>query len=298
MTGSPAPLLVVHAVALLEEPQMGARALALIEAGAQLAPLEKRDGFVAVNGPGGALGFVPAAACAPLAHQDLSIIRVSQPVMFYRAPIPGGQFVAGVPDAGGDPLAAGEEVRLLARDGDMLLVQRASGPVGYVRGYDTNAPALLKDTPAHLAVVNPTRLLGISDAGRRRLMVLPEDILLRLGRDRNFLLVQREDGRVGFVPALLGGEETVAGGFDLSMAVLGFAWMMLNWSGIAVAIDQFGLTVGGLGGLAGLLLVLGLVAALWFASPRPALARPFGVGILLTYGLLHLLSAGSLTLWH
>ncbi len=276
---------------------MGARVLALIEAGTQIAPLERRDGFVAVAGPGGARGFVPAAACAPLAQQDPGVIRLSQPVMFYRAPAPGRQFIASEAAPAGGALAPGDVLRLLARDGDMLLVQRASGQVGYVHGHDTDMPTLLGETPARLAVARPAFLLGISDAGRRRLMVQPEDTLLRLGRDRNFLLVQREDGRVGFVPALLGDEEVAKGGTRLSMAGLGFAWMMLNWTGIAAAIDGLGLVVGSLGGPAGLLLTLGLVAALWFASPRPALARPFGVGILLAYGLLHLFSEGSLTLW-
>ncbi|GAB4188834.1 MAG: hypothetical protein OHK0022_00930 [Roseiflexaceae bacterium] len=296
MSQEAAPLRVIHAVALLEEPQMGARVLALIEAGAQITPLEQRDGFVTTRSPSGAKGFVPAAACAPLAQEPPSPIRVSQPVMFYRAPLPGRQF--GISDEGTDTtLPAGEALRVLARDQDMLLVQRASGPIGYVRLSDTTQPADATDTPAQLVLVKPARLLSVSEAGRRRHMLLPEDPLLRLGRDRNFLLVQREDGRIGFVPALLGGESDQADSFDLSMLGLGFGWMMLNWNGVAVVFGQIGLVNSTLAGAIGLLLVLCLVAALWFNSPRPALARPFAAGILCTYGLLHLISNGTTTLW-
>jgi hypothetical protein len=131
--------------------------------------------------------------------------------------------------------------------------------------------------------------------------VSPSETLLLLGRDGRFALVQRDDGRVGFVPSVLLGQVAVdtllpLGPVDLGWITIGGIWGLVNWGGLLALISQlFGdLIFGPYVGLAALAAVVGV---LWFVARRRVPARSFAVGLLLAYAFLHLASGGRTTLW-
>lgn len=84
-------VVVVHAVMLLAEPMFGAAALALLPSGTTLAPTQDSGGFLRVQHDE-QLGYLPAAACSPLAvgsSTQLLPTQVGQEVWLYAAPLPG-----------------------------------------------------------------------------------------------------------------------------------------------------------------------------------------------------------------
>src|SRR6185295_11898278 len=86
---------VAHPMLLLAEPAFGARALTFLESGERLRQLGSKDGFLHVQRDGGPSGYLPAAACAPLAAEAPQgahpITHVFQSVMLYQRPVPGSQ---------------------------------------------------------------------------------------------------------------------------------------------------------------------------------------------------------------
>lgn len=222
-------IVVVHPMALLATPAVGGIVRGFVAAGDCLLAGQQEAGFVEVELPTGQRGFVPRAACGPLAlnaAHSVSEVRVAQPVSLYRQPIPGTQFV---------------------------------------------------DTPEH---------------ERNFWIILPEDRLLLLGRDQAFVLVQRADGRMGYVPAAICGIDNnnpdafiPLGPLDLGWIGLGGGWFMPNWLAVKGMVEQAALGLALPVRYLEIALILGIVASLWSLTPRPRAARSFAVGIIMTYAL-------------
>lgn len=132
---SPA-LVVVHPIALLAMPALGSAVRAFLDSGETLIAGQARDGFIEVQTPLGQRGFVPAAACTPLAvgtDENVSEISVGQPVVLYRNPVPGTQFAAdSAQDARWWMVLPKDPLMLLGRDQAFALVQWIDGEIGYI----------------------------------------------------------------------------------------------------------------------------------------------------------------------
>jgi hypothetical protein len=289
------PIVVAHATALLAEPTIGAHVLGIIEGGERLHSLLSTQGFLLVQNDNGRRGYVPAALCAPLALDATgdAVTHVVQPVSLYHNPSPGSQ-------ATHKWIIPPEELlEVVGPEGQFVPVQRPNGQRGYV-------PALLADrSPGHgaIRVRQPVSLYhSPMPGGQFSMMVAPEEPLLVLGKDDRFVLVQREDGQLGYVPVVLCGQAQSdmlfrAGPIDLGWVALGCFWTLLNWSGLVVLISAIFFIDAPLKPYAVLALLLGTTATLWFASRRRLVARSFAIGLLLCYAFLHLMSGGSATLW-
>lgn len=133
---NPPAMVVIHPIALLTTPALGATVRALLASGDRLIPTQARDGFVEVQTATGQHGFVPAAACTPLAigtAESVSDIKVAQPIALYRNPIPGTQFVVrSQQDARSWIILPEDQLVLLGRDQAFVLVQCIDGRIGYI----------------------------------------------------------------------------------------------------------------------------------------------------------------------
>lgn len=293
--GAAEAVVVVHATALLAAPALGADAVGLVEAEERLACLGRANGFFQVA-RGGRAGYVPAALCEPLAVRARGAhpsTRLVQPVALYTNPAPGYQ------SSQRWIVAPDEPVALIAPAGRFVLVQRASGQRGYV-------PAVLcrpADPSGVLRLRQAVSLYASPEPGAQFAHVLdPQETLLLLGRDERFVLVQREGGQLGYVPAVLCGDaapDTLikVGPLDLGWVFLGGGWSLLNGGALLALIQQAALLEPLWKPYLVLALLLGLAATFWLLAPRRTAARSFALGMLLCYGLMHLSSGGSLTLW-
>jgi hypothetical protein len=287
---------IVHATMILAEPSIGARALGILAGGEQVRSLLATKGFRLVQCHDGRQGYVPAALCAPLAltGADGAATHVIQPVSLYHNPSPGSQA------AHKWIIPPDEQLLVVGTGGSFVQIQRANGQRGYI-------PTILADrTPPSqdtIRVRQPVSLYHSPSPGSQyTMLVAPEETLLILGKDDRFVLVQREDGQLGYVPAVLCGqvESDVllkTGPIDLGWVIVGGSWALINWSGLAALIDASFFIDAPLKPYLGLAALLGIAAALWFASRRRLVARSFTVGLLLCYAFLHLVSGGSWTLW-
>lgn len=287
-------VVVAHTTALLAEPTIGAQALGIIDGGERLHSLLSTQGFLLVQNDNGRRGYVPAALCAPLALDTTAdaVTHVVQPVSLYHNPSPGSQ-------AAQKWIIPPEELlQVVGPEGQFVPVQRTNGQRGYV-------PTLLADrSPGHgaIRVSQPVSLYySPTPGGQFTMLVAPEEPLLVLGKDDRFVLIQREDGQIGYIPAVLCGQaqsDTIfkLGPIDLGWVALGGFWTLLNWSGLVVLISATFFIDAPLKPYAVLALLLATTAVLWFGSRRLA-ARSFAIGLLLCYAFLHLMSAGSATLW-
>ena len=86
------------------------------------------------------------------------------------------------------------------------------------------------------------------------------------------------------------------GPLDLCWMMAG-GWALLNWFALA-AVLQSALPKPAPWPFIGLTVILDVAMTRWFSSQRRRMARSFEAGILTCYALAHLLSGGTLTLWH
>jgi hypothetical protein len=220
---------VVHTMALLARPSLDAPARDIVWRDTVLVSSGVTAGFLQLTDRHGRHGYFPAAACLPHAvgSEDAPHhTQVVQPIMLYRQPQPGGQYVA-APDA---------------------------------------PPAIW--------------------------LVLPGDPLTLLGYEQSFVLIQRADGRVGYLPAQLctnGRQSQARRSFDLGSALLGAAWFgsqAFVLSGLLAGLELTSpLELWYLRAM----LVAALILLLWLASPRRVSARSFAVGIGSSYLLIELI---------
>ncbi len=282
---------------MLAEPTIGARALGILIGGEQVRSLLSTKGFLLVQSHDERQGYVPAALCAPLAvsnADDGAATHVIQPVSLYHNPLPGSQA------AHKWIIPPDEQLLVVEPAGSFVQIQRANGQRGYI-------PTILADRAAPnqgtIRVRQPVSLYHSPSPGSQyTMLVAPEETLLMLGKDDRFVLVQREDGQLGYVPAVLCGqvESDVlfkVGPIDLGWVIVGGGWALINWSGLAGLINASFFIDAPLKPYLGLAALLGTAAALWFASRRRLVARSFTIGLLLCYAFLHLVSGGSATLW-
>lgn len=110
-----------------------------------------------------------------------------------------------------------------------------------------------------------------------------------LGTDEAFVLVQRESGQLGYLPAVLCGVVSPdrgivpVGPIDLGWIFLGGVWLTPNWYTLQLLQRNLGLELVLQPYLVGTLLVLLIAAILLWWSPRPFLARSFALGIVSTH---------------
>lgn len=235
----PEPTVVLHPFALLAEPTLGAAPVSLAVSGERIVPLRLQTGFFAISYGDERIGYLPAAVCAPLAvgaPDSLPPLEIAQPIMLYRAPLPGAQYVS---DPGDERqpwlLPAGEQILLLGQDDRFVLMQRADGTVGYI-------PAAVCGNSAHL------KSYGLLNS------------------------------------------------VNLSCLVGGAFWSLLNWMSLnsmltaqvwADAVPRVYL---------GLVISLVLALVLWLRGSPYILARSFAVGVLAGYWLAHVFSDGRMIL--
>ncbi len=291
------PVTIVHAVALLAEPKLGSAAVALLESGEVVTQYAEMAGFWQVERDNGQRGFVPSAACAPQALQPPPLTHVKSQTRLYRRPALDHPLFHN-PDQWF--MVPAEPLLVLGKRGHHLLVQRADGQRGFV-------PTTICLPPQRRNGHNVTRvtqqltLYRVANTEGEPAIVTPEETLLLLGQTGEFTLVQRADGRIGYLPAAQQGAAVrdalmPVGPVDVGWIGLGCVWMLLNWVGVLFVVTQAALFVRGADGYASLAAVLGLVALLWFSRRRTA-SRSFAIGLLLAYALLHVLTSGSATGW-
>jgi hypothetical protein len=221
------------------------------------------------------------------------------------------------PKFGAPPLAllwSGDQIMSRGCVEGFLRVRRGDDQEGYVPAaicapHAAEAPASIHPTTY---VLQPVALYSHPLPGRQSapdlshspsmVLILPDESLLVLGSDDRFTLVQRSDGQLGYVPTVLCGTGVTTttllkiGPLDLGWMVIGGGWTLLNWFAVASILRSV-FAEPAPRPYAGLALVLGAAATLWFGSQRRRMARSFAAGILACYALLHALSDGTLTLW-
>jgi hypothetical protein len=298
-----ATVTLVHPIYLLAEPEFGSTVRMLLEGGASLSVRRAEAGFLYIQTNGAVAGYVPAAACAPLAAGaaagTLAATHVIQPVWLYRHPAPGSQFAA--------PwiVSPDETLMVIGREFQFIRVKRQNGQIGYIPELACGTIVAAGGPYPTTRLRQPVALYGTPAPGGQlsaEWIILPEETLLVLGGEQGFLLVQRDDGRLGFVPAALCGQPIPdqlfkAGPLDLGWIAIGGSWMCVNWIAVGGMLRQANLVGPALTPYIGVILLMGVVGCLWFGSRRRYVARSFAVGILLAYALLHFVSRGTLTLW-
>jgi hypothetical protein len=261
------------------------------------------EGFLHIQYDNGQEGFVPAAVCAPLATDAPTDVhpatQVTQPAWLHRRVPPAGYIVS--------PwiVSPQEALLVLGREKRFLQIQRPDGQIGYV-------PELLCEKvfqstygPQVTRVRQPIALYSYPAPGGQfsaDRIISPKEALLVLGGDSGFLLVQREDGRLGYVPAVLCGVATSdaifkVGPLDLGWMAIGVVWALPNLAVALLALGASGLVADGLRPYVGIAIALAVVATLWFGSRRRLAAHSFAIGLLLAYALIHIDSGGKLTFW-
>jgi hypothetical protein len=294
---------VVHSALLLAEPKFGSHALALLSSGDSVASNGYVEGFLRVPCGDGREGFLPAAVCEPLATKaDRGAhlaTQVFQPVWLHRRVPPGGYIASPWIVSPQEPLL------VLGREKKFLHIQRPDGQIGYV-------PELLCEKVVQPVGGQPaTRLRqpialysypapgGQFSSDR---IISPKEQLLVLGGDSDFLLVQREDGRIGYVPAALCGAAAPdailrAGPLDLGWMGIGIIWALPNLGILLLALRNTWLVDSALRPYVGIGIALAVAATFYFASRRRMASRSFALGVLLAYALIHTDSGGALTFW-
>ncbi len=302
MTDAAPAVTLTHPFALLAEPAFGAPVLALLVAGERLRTGTEDRGFVRVATSSGATGYVPAILCVTGESgnwpQPRDIHVVLQATLYHN-PQPGAQYGARWLVQPSEPLHILEDAGMFRK------IQRPNGQVGYVPATLCRTIATARGQPAACQLAQTVALYRTPTPGGQfesHWRLDPSEPLIELGRDNQFVLVQRENGELGYVPAALCGErdpEAIlpVGPIDIGWIVVGGGWGVINWSGAAAAIYRMNVLDAPLKPYLGLALVLGVAAALWLGSRKHLLARSFAIGVLLAYALLHFSSNGIITLW-
>lgn len=292
-----------HSLGLLAEPAFGAAVVALAYAGDRMRAGSSDNGFVLIETEVGARGYIPEVLCAPDAPQfngDPPAIRVVQPTSLYRSPTPGDQYGARWLVRPDEPLLVLEAAGMFRK------IQRPNGQVGYVPATLCRASYTPRGGPAVYRLVQTVALYSSPAPGGQyesRWQIDPGEQLLELGRDERFVLVQRENGELGYLPVALCGQAIVdsilpVGPIDLGWIAVGGGWGIVNWGGLALSLYRLEIVDAVLKPYIGLAVVLGVAAALWFGGRRRLVARSFAIGVLLAYALLHISGGGVFTLWN
>jgi len=152
------------------------------------------------------------------------------------------------------------------------------------------------DAPFHTEVVQPINLyrqpqpgsqyLTSPDASPMAWLVLPQDPLILLGYEQNFALIQRADGRVGYIPTQLC--TTVRPNqsrqsFDASSALLGIMWCVSQALILPSLLAQAQLTTLFELWYLRSMLITALFTLLWFAGSQRVSTRSFAIGIAAAY---------------
>lgn len=132
----PNQTIVVHSIALLDAPKLNAHPLALVSAGTELHPIATINGFLQVAHGEIERGYIPAAACMPLARGASGTpqeTQVVQAVSLYNAPTPGQHYITHPgPERRNWLLNTKEHLLILGHDGAFALIQRNTGQIGYL----------------------------------------------------------------------------------------------------------------------------------------------------------------------
>lgn len=283
-------------MALLAEPRLGAQVVCLLEAGTLLVSEAAPHGFLRVS-VDRSRGYVPLAACAPHANQSPSTVQVERST-FLQSSTASESYIS--LDAERWFLVPDEPLRVLGYQGCRLLVQRADTGRGVIPR--TVCTAIARTERGQFTrVTEPVLLHRVPSPNGQLAWVSPAEQLTVLGRDSAYLLVQRDDGRLGFLPqehigTPVAGTILRLGPIDLGWITIGSGWALVNWFGIGVLIEEI-LPPASILRPYVLLAVVVLVVGLIAFGPRRLLGRSFAIGIILTYLFLHWISAGWLTLW-
>jgi hypothetical protein len=193
---------------------------------------------------------------------------------------------------------------VLGREGRFVRVRRPDGQIGFVPETLCRIASIAGDEEPIARVVQAVSLYGDPEPGGQldsHWIVTPIESLLLLGREGHFALIQRDDGRLGYVPWVLLGQSVTdallpVGPADLGWITVGGLWGLLNWGGFAGMLSQPFLETP-LRPYLGLVVLVAVALLLWFARRRRVAARSFAVGVLLAYAFLHLITRGYATLW-
>ena len=303
MANAESLLTLIHSIGLLAEPAFGATVVAFLNTGDRLRAGACTNGFVFAETDAGVRGFVPEVICTQNAQHltsDPPAIRVVQATTLYRSPTPGDQYGARwliYPD---------EALRVLEAAGMFRKIQRQNGQTGYVPATLCRFSYGASGEPVFCRLVQTVALYSSPTPGGQyesHWQIDPSERLLELGRDQRFVLIQRENGELGYLPIALCGQLIAdailqIGPVDLGWIAVGGGWGIVNWGGLALSLYRLQIIDALLKPYIGLAIVLGVAAALWFSSRKRLVARSFAIGVLLAYALLHFNSGGLLTLWN
>jgi hypothetical protein len=302
MANAESSLSLIHPIGLLAEPAFGAAVVALLHSGDRLRAGASNNGFVLVETEAGVQGFVPGVICTHGAARHTNeppAIRVIQATTLYRSPTPGDQYGARW------LVHPSEALQVLEAAGMFRKIQRPNGQIGYVPATLCRLNYAPRRGPAVYRLVQTVALYSSPTPGGQyesRWQIDPSERLLELGRDERFVLTQRENGELGYLPIALCGEliaDTILpiGSIDLGWIAVGGGWGIVNWGGLALSLYRLQIIDAMLKPYIGLAIVLSVAAALWFSSRKRLVARSFAIGMLLAYALLHFNSGGLFTLW-
>lgn len=280
-----------HDFCVLSGPSLADQAIGLLYAGAELRPISQRDGFTQIALTGNQRGYIPSALCTPLpASGSTATVQVAIPAPLQSTP--------SVSTDSRILLQPTEQFRVVAITGKFAAIRREDGQGGYV-------PRLLltqdRIIPGYTQLKQAVMIYAMPMPGGQLVnatIVAPGEQLQLLGRDRYAVLVQRTDGQIGFIAAALvqGAQDSEAllqiGPVDLGWILVGGGWGLVNWIGLGQAIISGGLVPSSLQWLLMLVLVLAICVAILRYGRLAVQSRSFGIGALLSYLLLFLVSKG------
>lgn len=200
-------------------------------------------------------------------------------------------------------LGAGDQVVASKYHDGFLAVECPEGPSGFIPAAVCAPLALGSSTAsATIQVAQPVSLYCHPMPGKqfaanagieeRAWLIVPEEHLTLLGYDSGFVLVQRDNAFLGYVPTSVCHPHDLPHGiarrsrFDLGALLLGGALFIPNWLGLIRTFQEaqyFGVVAPQYLSLAVMLCVVGL---LWrYGSPRTE-ARSFAIGVLIAYAII------------
>jgi hypothetical protein len=265
------------------QPDLASDPLVLLLAGTELQIHKKHDGFVCVRLHDNQLGFLPMAVIGQSPPDaPAQRVRLNQPTTLSTIPLIGRELDSNI-------LTENEDLEIIATHGRFMQIRTADQRMGFVPTLLLNKPG---SQPGRYRLRQPVRMYDLPAPGGQRLggaPVVPEERLLRLGVTEGSVLVQREDGQIGFVRLALtegaGDPEAilVIGRVDLGWIVAGTAWATPNLLAVAQLIAYGPLIPELLHPYVLIGLTVAAAVGCFLHSRQRPQAYGFGIGILLTY---------------
>lgn len=212
-------------------------------------------------------------------------------------------------------VASGEPIRPLRRQDGFFAIHYAADRVGYLPAA-VCAPLAIGQpgSLAPLTIGQPIRMYRaplpgaqfavdpVAEQPEQPWLLRPGEELWLLGQDERFVLAQRADGSVGYIPAAVCGSNAairssgLLDGVRLDWLGAGLGYGLLNWLALdrAVAVQVWADLLPRI--YLGFGISLALALLLWLRGSPYQQARAFAVGIMIGYWLAHWFSSRPMIL--